>query len=330
MVRTPGPESPPDPNSSVTDQRRAQLKFTCSSGLLPPPTAPTGSSFPPSGATAIWLVKPGTFSCNIGFDFGITTANLITDMSDPNHPVSVALVPTDGSDSTTPPLFSKPMQMSEGTYIYSTVTIKVYALASDPAKNEVINGFDGELVRKDSPQAIWGAYDAATDPARNPASATTALSDPSGPTISLCMAVNIRVKPPKLTRSPVQDFEPAVAFRFKLAPSRMAALEPRQNTLLPGTTVYPNEEPTARWNHVAADWQDAAEAGQALLEGAATGDGKPREGILTATAEVLGWAKPSSPAGSNASWTLNSKLPRRLVSEMATRYPVLPRYTGGT
>ena len=332
MVQVPGPEPAADANSTITDKRLAQHKYTVTSGLLPPDIAPSSSpSFPSAGATTSWRVLPGTFTCSIGFDFAISSADLITSDDGAGHFTPLPILPLDGS--TIAPFYSKPMHLAF-TPITSTVTIRVYRRGANPFKNTVVDVVTASLVTKDVPVAMWGQYDPRADPAQGGRSATTALADPSQPTMKLCMAINLVPKPPTLVASAVQDFQPAAAFRQKLGPSVMDALEPMQSNLLPSAEVHPAEGGVQRWAHVAEDWTNAAAQGAELLESATRAPAEAQgDGILRAAATVLGWSKPPPSAsvsvqeGRRGAWALNPKLPARLVREMATRWPVLPRYT---
>ena len=349
MVRTPGPAPAPDANSAVQDARLAQIKFTLTSGLLPSTVAPsTGGAFPSSGATTRWRVKRGTFSCSVGLDFAISSARLVTGQTS-----SVDLVPEGGAEQILP-FYSRPMQLGVSGYMGSEVTLTVYRLV-DGNRGAVSADFEAQLVRKDVPVALWGAYDPSKDPVVNPSSATQALSDPGEPTMSLCMGVNIWVRPPRLADdNTMVPFDPSVAFRWKLPPSKIDTPEPTQAILLPSREVYLAEGGLGRWDHVRRDWVDFAEKTKPKWEGAEAGGGEQDNpgnvevgeeegpgaakstGLLEVAAQALGWnatpaSGPRTPVkGEKPTWMLSAKPPKRLIADLATRYPVLPRYTAVT
>lgn len=328
MVKTPGPVSS-DANSTVTDKRRAQHKYTVKSGLLPPDIAPAAPAqpFPSSGATTPWRVLAGTFACSIGFDFAISTAELFTSDDGAGTKTSVPILPSDGSPIE--PFYSKPMHIQDP--IRSSVEVRVVRITD---KATVVDAFNATLETKDVPVALWGQYNASEDPATPGREPTQKLSDPRDPTMRLCMAIDLTPKAPTMVASSVQTFQPAVAFRVKLGPSVMDAQEPRQDTLLPSTEVRPTEEGVPRWTHVSEDWAGFAGDGQHLLENPVREEGQVQgDGILRAAAQVLGWSTPppsagvSVPDGTRAPWMLKAAAPTRLIGEMKTRWPVLPRYT---
>ncbi|KAF2839443.1 hypothetical protein M501DRAFT_801748 [Patellaria atrata CBS 101060] len=343
MVKSPGPSTPAPSDSSVRDEQQALVKFTVSTGLIPPAqTAPRSDSgqFPSTGATATWLVKSGTFSCNIGFEFAISSAH-IRRSNDVNTTV-VELFPKEGA-SAIKPFWSKPMQLTSSNPISSSVEVKVWMLnLADPEKNTPIDAMQGELVTKDVPAALWGAYDRAEDPIRtgNPSATTAALSDPREPTMNLCMAINLWTLPGVLLPSPITDIDASAAFRRYLDPTWFNASPVEQKILRSSGVLYSTESPSERWAHVVTDWQNFAATGSPVLESSTLTEGEVQgSGLLKSAAKYLGWDKPS-PKGAGSDngnstdgrkkWMLNAKPAKRMMKSLPTSYPVLFRYSAVT
>ncbi|KAL8769556.1 MAG: hypothetical protein Q9209_004487 [Squamulea sp. 1 TL-2023] len=328
MVNIPGPTPSGGPSQlDAIDPMMARLKFTLTGGLMPQPLAPlaTGSStepFPDTGASKPWIVKAGTFACSIDTDFALSAAEILHGADD-NLTTTSVLMPNGTADA--PAFYSKPMHVS--TPVVSRIQISVYRLGFDDTRTRN-NGFQGELILKRMPTALWASYSEAEDPSRtrNPA----ALKDPSNPTMELCMGVSLRPPNPQLVESNIQAFDPSIAFRESIYDPKGLEIDSSiQKDFLASSAPYPEESGRERWEHFKRDWTaSSVNAGNVL--GGITPDGKQTDGMLNLASRWLGWDRPPPsrnkvPVGGRAPWVLDGALPRKLVDSLSEEYTALPR-----
>lgn len=302
----------------------------------------------------MWDTKAGTFGCTIGCDFALTAAALI---NDPNTSPSTTTILPPGGGTTPLTFYSKPMHAGTTSTITSTISITIWVLNPDGTKASIQSGFGGSMVMKSVPTALWGAYDQNSDPAHTPTPG--ALTDPSGPTMSLCMGVSLTPPVPQLLQSKIQDFDATAAFMWSLGSYPLAASMSKQATLLASGVVDAAETPPQRWAKVVGDWTTFGNTGTPVLGGKATA-GVQVPGLLQMAAQSLGWDKPPPSGNHNTppaaatggtgtgtggtgmggtggttttavpatpSWMLNGAVPYLLIANLATQYPVLPRYS---
>jgi hypothetical protein len=134
-------------------------------------------------------------------------------------PITMPIL-TPGTNTNPPSFFSKPTHISSP--FVSMLTISVYSI--DPRNNRTVqNGFTGQMVLKDIPAALWGPHSHDDDPSvsTNPQK----LKDGSDPTMKLCMGITLKAPLSKFGPSPVQDFDPSVAFRASIGSYNLSDIE---------------------------------------------------------------------------------------------------------
>jgi hypothetical protein len=166
------------------------------------------------------------------------------------------------------------------------------------------------------------------------------------------MGVSLTPPVPQLLQSKIQDFDATAAFMWLLGSYPLAASMPTQATLLASGVVDAAETPPQRWAKVAGDWTTFGNTGTPVLGGKVTA-GVQAPGLLQMAAQSLGWDKPppsgnpntppaaatggtgtggtggttTTPVPATPSWMLNGAVPYLLIANLATQYPVLPRYS---
>lgn len=157
MVDTPGPAlAVGTPQADTTDPMMARLKFTLTGGLVPqnldPLTSTTLSgSFPDTGALKPWVVKAGTFACNVESDFAVSAAEILQGGDD--NLSRLPLVMLNGS-ADTPAFYSKPMQKSINQAISSKFEISIHRIGADDTRKRIAR-FEGVLLLKKVPSALY-------------------------------------------------------------------------------------------------------------------------------------------------------------------------------
>jgi hypothetical protein len=319
LVAVPGPYPGPSTAPNPVDPNMANIKFTVSNGLYPQPipplsgSPPTTGAFPSTGVGTPWNIKTGAFSCIIGLDFALSVVNINT--------ATQLLAPAS--------FFSKPMHLTAP--IASTLTITVYMI--DSQNNRTVKaGFTGEIVLKDVPVALWGAYSSDEDPSTttNPQK----LKDGNDPTMTLCMGVTLNAPPSTFGPSPVKDFDPSVAFRANIGSYDLPDIEGSQKSFIASKPIRPTETPAARWAGFGDDWKTFGSKGKDIL-GSPAADGTQPDGMLKMAAHWLAWDKPApskdrpivAVPGQRLPWVLDGSLPPILLGSLGNEYPVLPRYS---
>lgn len=312
-----------------SDLNTTKIKFTMISGLSPPEKVEsTGLPNTTTSATTAWRVKPGTFSFNIGVDFALSDVTLLS--RDSGGKILVPLFPP-FSSAPPPSFYSKPMHLTDP--IKSTLTITVWK--NEANDRQIVPGFTGSMVMKDVPVSLWGMYDVNEDPA-GPSSSPPGLKNAGGPTMNLCLGVQLIAPPPTLVVGPVGSFYPAVAFREMLNSKPLPSLDKMQVVFLAGTAHDGKLDAAVRWNDVKTDWQVATETGKKILDDQFDSGGSVISfGFTSLLVEKLGWDRPppngktkSSQAGSTSppEWRLQTRPPNTLIMDLERTYQTLPLY----
>ncbi|KAL8916682.1 MAG: hypothetical protein Q9208_008382 [Pyrenodesmia sp. 3 TL-2023] len=327
MLNTPGPApavqtSPAD----ATDPMMARLKFTLTGGLLPQPLAPSqsaasGGPFPDTGASKPWVVKAGTFAFTLESEFAISAAEILQGEDETVTPVLLTM-PNGSAD--TPAFYSKPMHVSQP--ISSRLQISVYLICEDDTRRR-LPGFNGFLLLKKVPTALWGSYSEAEDPSRtkNPG----ALTNPSRPTIELCMGVTVKPPEPRLVESNVQHFDPAIAFKEQIGSYALAPTGSTQSSFLESPSVYAEQPASTRWSRFTNDWKTSNRNAKHVL-GQVEPNGKQADGLLKMASHWLGWNSPPPgqhrvQTGEGAPSVLDGAFPSKLLDTFGEEYSSLPR-----
>lgn len=337
MLRVPGPSEDATAPSAISLE--SQHKYVLTAGIYQPPVAPedSDSSFPDSGSSSVWLTKAGTFAFDIGCEFALSNAFLVT-VANPleSTPVTSPLGFTDA-----PTFWSKPMHANAFSKFSSIMYITVWTLDAVGTRQEVVQGLQTKMIMKDVPTALWNSYDKESDPlqTKNP----PALKTPDNPTMSLCMGISLEAPQPYKVPSPIQDFDLTIAFRHPIpgSPYPHPVLQAQQESYLPSSAISPTKPPQDRWDEVAAHWRTTSRDGLPILSSTIVND-VVVPGLLEMAADVLGWNQPSpsrtlvasetqgTPEAQQTPWLLRAAVPSRLLDDLTTQYPVLPRYTPGS
>ncbi|KJK85506.1 hypothetical protein H633G_10654 [Metarhizium anisopliae BRIP 53284] len=285
-------------DTDATDKLEAHV-FAVEEGLVPKEKIEST----PSGK--LWVVRAATFEFSVNCKFVIQEATVVT-KSPKDTVVHESNLPGTGID-----IFAKPMHATSPITSHLTITIKpekptLSSLATEPIWN--IN----ERLTKDVPLALWGEYDAASDPSdtKNP---SALLKGTSGKSVNLMTGVH-------LSRPlPLQSQDKTVAFDVKLFQIQTLNAEkpiPKQASPTPAFDSIKSTD-KQQWEDVQRRWDEPL-AGKDAAKNAVN--------LWTSLGLAkLGWAekKVESKAGK-----LTGAKPRKVIDNIAKYYLWAPLMSG--